>query len=154
MPVKPVADAIRLDEFLPYMICLVADQVSRETGAIAKRHDLNQSHWRVLAAIADEPGRTANEVVAVTPMDKGIVSRAVKGLIEMGMVTREASNEDGRIGHLFLTSAGAKRYKKIAMDIQHVDNMMTKDLSPRDVQSLVLAMGRLSEALNREASRP
>ena len=112
---------IDLDSFVPYLTTRLADLIARRTAAIAKKYDLNLSHWRVLAAIAHKPGRTANEVVAVTPMDKGIVSRAVKHLIEIAMVTRKASNADGRVAYLYLTSKGERLYNALAEDVRSVD---------------------------------
>ena len=147
MNVKPSNDAIRLDSFLPYQISLVADLVARQTGAAAKRHGLNQSHWRVLAALADRPGRTANEVVEITPMDKGIVSRAVKSLIDMNLISRKASKEDGRVGHLFLTAKGARAYQNIADDVRGVDAKMTNALAGDEALTVIGALKKLSGAL-------
>jgi len=72
---------IELDHFWPYQVVVLADQISRYTVSIVKAEaGLNSSQWRVLAAVADKPGRTAAEVTTVTPMDKTIVSRAVNSL--------------------------------------------------------------------------
>ena len=147
MNVKPSNDAIRLDSFLPYQISLVADLVARQTAAAAKRHGLNQSHWRVLAALADRPGRTANEVVEITPMDKGIVSRAVKSLIDMNLISRKASKEDGRVGHLFLTAKGVRAYQNIADDVRGVDAKMTNALSGDEALTVIGALKKLSGVL-------
>ena len=150
MDVKSDVDAIRLDSFLPYQIALLADQVARRTAEAAKRHDgLNQSHWRVLAAVAEAPGRTANDVVAVTPMDKGIVSRAVKSLIDMDLVSRKASREDGRLAHLFLTAKGARLYQKIAREIRDVETAMTAALAPDERQALLTSLRKLNAAMKR-----
>ena len=97
MAVNPKDDILRLDSNVPYQISVLSHRIARETAAITERHGgLNISQWRVMAAVAERPGRTANEVVAITPMDKGIVSRAVKALLDKGMLARKASNEDGR----------------------------------------------------------
>ncbi len=137
MDVKPEIDAIQLDRFLPYQISLLADITAKRTAAIAKRHEgLNLSHWRVLAAIAEKPGRTANEVVAVTPMDKGIVSRAVNNLIDMKLVSRKASQEDGRIGHLFLTRKGMRQYSSMAAEVREVDEEFRSALSSEECKHL------------------
>ena len=139
---------IRLREFLPYKIVLLADRVARQTSAVVKRHgDLNLSEWRVLAAIADQPGLTANDVVAITPMDKGVVSRAVKSLIDRKYARREASDADGRIAHLYLTHRGQKHYAAIAADIRIIESDILATLSPAERANLVGAIGRLLDAL-------
>ena len=152
MNVKPAIDVIRLETFLPYQISLLADLIARQTAAIAKVHDgLNLSHWRVLAAVAEAPGRTANDVVAVTPMDKGIVSRAVKSLIDMNLLSRKASRDDGRIGHLHLTAKGMRRYAAIAADVRGVERRLRAALSDDEWSALGGMLTALNEAATQSA---
>jgi len=113
--------ALRLDTYWPYQIVVLADIISRRTAAIVKElAELNLSQWRVLAAIAEKPGRTAVEVVQMTPMDKGIVSRATKALLEAGFVRREASQADGRVSHLHLTTSGQELYSRVLPAVEEI----------------------------------
>lgn len=142
-------DVIELENFLPYQVILLADRVSRQSAAIVKRfRDMNLSQWRVLAAVAEAQGRTANDVVAVTPMDKGLVSRAVKSLIERRLIERHASESDGRVGHLYLTRRGARTYREIASDIRAMEARMVEALDPAAEQSLHKSLNRLIDALS------
>ncbi|MEC7947971.1 MAG: MarR family transcriptional regulator [Myxococcota bacterium] len=109
---------LRLDHYWPYQIAVLAERIARRTTRIVKAHGLNLSQWRVLAAVAERPGRTAAEVVRVTPMDKGIVSRATRGLLERGLLRREASQRDGRLSHLFLTEPGIRGYEVLAPQVE------------------------------------
>jgi len=44
---------IRLDDFWAYQVVVLADQVSRHTMEVVRTEaNLNQSQWRVLAAVA------------------------------------------------------------------------------------------------------
>jgi len=147
MNVKRDCTPIRLNSFLPYQITLLADRISRRTAAIARRHDgLNLSQWRVLAAIAEVPGRTANAVVEITPMDKGLVSRAVKSLIDMNLIVRKAAKQDGRLGHLFLTRKGARRYDAIAAKVRKLDDSLRSALSPSESALFSSLLARVLEA--------
>ncbi len=106
---------INLDTFWPYQVVVLADIISRNTRDILKSHtQLNLSQWRVLAAIAEKPGRTAVEVVAITPMDKGIVSRAVAALITFGLAEKMPDPQDRRRATLRLTAKGQDDYVRIA----------------------------------------
>lgn len=106
---------IDLESFWPYQVIVLADQISRYTLEIVRSEaNINQSQWRVLAAIADQPGRTAADVTAVTPMDKTIVSRAVSSLIEQGLVKKTPSQGDKRRSTLETTAAGLETYSTIA----------------------------------------
>ena len=151
MPVKPEFGPLSLGGFLPYQITFLAHQIARRTATIAKDKDddLNLSHWRVLAAVAEKQGRTANEVVSVTPMDKGIVSRAVKSLIDKRLIERKASNEDGRIGRLFLTEQGAAVYSAIAQDVSNVERQMMAMLSESEKRAISSALQKLSDGFSK-----
>ena len=119
---------ISLDNFWAYQVVVLADKVSRYTLEVVRTEaDLNQSQWRVLAAVADRPGRSAAEVTAVTPMDKTIVSRAVASLIKNGLIERTSSQADKRIGALHMTKLGAQRYALISVKL--ADTLNTKVLN-------------------------
>lgn len=123
----PAKDVLKLDSYWPYQLVVLADAISRRTAAIVReKADLNLSQWRVLAAIAEHPGRTANDVVRITPMDKGIVSRATKALLEAGWVRREASQEDGRISHLYLTVSGERLYRELLPAVEAISEEARK----------------------------
>lgn len=110
----PSSSPYELDSNWVFSVAVLADQVARRVSNIVGRvSKLNLSHWRVLAAVADKPGRTASEVVDLTPMDKGVVSRAVRHLSEIGLLERRASTADGRLSYLFMTEAGEQTYETI-----------------------------------------
>jgi DNA-binding MarR family transcriptional regulator len=103
-----------LDSNWVFSVAVLADQVARRVANIVSEvSDLNLSHWRVLAAVADKAGRTASDVVDLTPMDKGVVSRAVKHLSDTGLVERHACASDGRLSYLFMTDEGYLTYERI-----------------------------------------
>ncbi|MHA6287634.1 MarR family winged helix-turn-helix transcriptional regulator [Maricaulis sp. CAU 1757] len=141
---------IRLDAYWPYQVTVLAELVARRTAAIVREQgDLNLSQWRVLAAVAERPGRTANEVVAMTPMDKGIVSRATKGLLEAGLVVRRASQSDGRVSHLFLTEKGARLYQTLRPAVEAVPMPADALLSPAEQAQFCALLKKLAEAMPR-----
>jgi len=148
-PVASDGQPIALDDFLPYQLSVLAHKIARRTAGIAREHGLsNLSQWRVLAAIAELPGRTANEVVAVTPMDKGLVSRAVKSLLEQGLVYREASASDGRLGHLFLSVAGGEIYSRIAVEVRKLDQDLQTAVKKDEGRTISKAMTRFIQCLD------
>ena len=112
----PNQPPIRLDAFWPYQVAVLAERVARLTKRVVREEAaLNQSQWRVLAAVAEKPGRLAAEVTAVTPMDKTLVSRAVASLIEAGHITRTPLAQDKRSASLHLTETGQAAYDRIAV---------------------------------------
>ena len=127
---------LRLDHYWPYQITVLADRIGRRTTRIVKERGLNLSQWRVLAAVAEMPGRTAVQVVRVTPMDKGIVSRATRGLLDQGLLRREASQTDGRLGHLFLTDEGQALYQVLTPQVEAIAVSVADTLDAAQQQRL------------------
>ena len=139
---------LRLDTYWPYQITVLADRISRHTAAIVRQYaGLNLSQWRVMAAIAEKPGRTAAEVVAVTPMDKGIVSRATKALLAAGLVVRCASQDDGRVSHLHLTDSGEVVYQSLVPRVEAVSMQAQTALTDADRLHFEGSLKRLSALL-------
>ncbi len=139
---------IRLDEFWPYRVVVLADQIAKRTVRILRHHgDLNLSQWRVLAAVAQDEGCSSADVVAVTPMDKGIVSRAVKTLIDDKLISKRASERDGRVSHLFLTEEGRAQYLAVGAEIRTVDKELCEMMSKSEYGDLDVMLSKLSAVL-------
>lgn len=140
---------IALEDFWPYQAVKLADQISRYTLSVVKAEtDLNLSQWRVLAAVAEEPGRTAAQVTAITPMDKTIVSRAVNSLITLGLITKTSDSSDKRRSSLAATSAGQDIYTKVA---QHLNSTLMErndgGYTPEDFTLMLKAFSQKLMAL-------
>lgn len=113
---------IRLDEFLPYRLAVLTHRLSRLLARVYEdRHGLSAPQWRVMAAVAEHPGRTAQDVVRMTPLEKATVSRAVSALIARGLLRREADDRDGRSSRLTLTAEGERLYADIAPAVLAVE---------------------------------
>ncbi|MEM7729604.1 MAG: MarR family winged helix-turn-helix transcriptional regulator [Pseudomonadota bacterium] len=127
-----------------YKLAVLSDRIARHTGQVAARMaDLNLSQWRVLVAIADRDGRFASEVVDLTPMDKGIVSRAVNHLVARGHLLRRPSPHDARRAHLHLTPEGLRVFELISGELLRSGAASETLLPPRDADRL----GQLIDAV-------
>ena len=135
-----------LDSYWPYQVTVLADRIARRTTSIVKQHQLNLSQWRVLAAVAETPGRTSVDVVRITPMDKGIVSRATKALLSQGLIRREASQLDGRISHLHMTKQGQSLYSEIMPKVRDVLHQADTHLSIDELQQLTAQLQEMISA--------
>ena len=78
----------QLSNFLTYRIARVHQKLNVQATRIL--HDsvgLTLSQWRVIAFVGGAGEVIASELVKYTAMDKGLVSRNVKSLIESGLVS-------------------------------------------------------------------
>jgi DNA-binding MarR family transcriptional regulator len=144
---------IRLDDFLPYRLAVLSHRLSEALAAIYEDlHRLSTPQWRVMAAVADVPGRTAQDVVRMTPMEKATVSRAVAALIGRGFLKREADDRDGRAARLFLTEAGRAAYADIAPAVSAIEARLEAAL-PNGARTRILqTLASLETALDTASS--
>ena len=103
------------------------------------QHGLTAAQWRVMAAVAEQPGTTAQMVVEITPMDKVTVSRAVAALCEMELLQRQASKTDGRLALLSLTKAGRNINRQIYPRALDYAEQLQQGLTP-DERDLYLKL--------------
>lgn len=142
----PPSHVLQLASYWPYQVAVVADRLARRIARIVKAHGLNLSQWRVLAAVAEVPGRSSTEVVALTPMDKGVVSRAGRALVDRGLLRREASASDARWRHLYLTAEGQALYGEILPEVRAAVGALDQELSEVDRRRLTALLAALMDA--------
>lgn len=129
---------ISLEDFWPYQAVKLADQISRYTLSVIRAEtNLNLSQWRVLAAVAEQPGRSAAQVTALTPMDKTIVSRAVSSLIALGLISKMSDTSDKRRSFLSATQAGEVIYQKVAARLNAIFLKTDGTTSPKEFTQML-----------------
>ena len=123
-------DAIRLEDFLPYRLSVLANTVSRGVArAYIDRFGLTIPEWRMLAVLARFAPMSAGEVADRSAMDKVRVSRAVARLMERGLVERVMDDADRRRSQLSLSREGWAIYGEIAPEARRVEAELYQGLS-------------------------
>lgn len=109
------AARLRLADFLPYRLSVLANRVSRAlAGRYADEFDLTIPEWRVMAVLGETGELTAGDLADATEMDKVAISRAVARLKAAGRLAARTDAGDQRRSHLKLTPAGIAVYRRIA----------------------------------------
>ena len=143
---------LKLDEFLPYRLSVVSNQVSQGIAmTYAEPFDLSVTEWRVLAILGLEGGLSATEVAERSAMDKVAISRAVKRLIGADRLTRRADLPDGRAKSLWLTDEGRRVYEAIAPAAMAYEQKLLSVLSDDEREQFNALLDRLraqSDRLN------
>ena len=80
-------------------------------------------------------------------MDKGIVSRATKGLLELGLIQRVASQVDGRISHLHVTQEGQLVYAEIMPKVRQAVLPADSLLSTAEQNNLIAQLRHMIDNL-------
>jgi DNA-binding MarR family transcriptional regulator len=141
------ADApLRLEEFLPYRLNVLASLVSQALSRIyVERYGLGVPEWRVLVTLGQFGVMTGKAVGAHSHMHKTKVSRAVAELEKRKLVTRRANRADLRESFLSLTTAGRTIYEELAPGALDFARRLGEVVDPADRAAFERAMQRLTE---------
>ncbi|MFC3652674.1 GNAT family N-acetyltransferase [Dyella humi] len=82
-----------------------------DEGLLASAFTLTQA--RVLFELGTRKTVTASEIGELLGLDAGYLSRIIQNFISQGLITRQASPEDGRQWMLSLTSEGRKAFRNL-----------------------------------------
>jgi DNA-binding MarR family transcriptional regulator len=127
----------QLSNFLTYRISRVHQKLNVQASKI-----LNDSvgvtliQWRLIAFIGGAEEVTASELVRYTAMDKGLVSRNAKSLIESGLVVSSSHAKDSRVHLLSLTPEGQMIFDTALPKMRRRQAKLQDNLSIEDVATL------------------
>lgn len=152
-----MSDELRLSEFLPYQLVVLANRISRDfSRRYREEFGLSIPEWRVLAHLAQakEP-LSVREIHQRVDMDKSKISRAAARLERNGLVTKRENPQDRRLVDLELTEAGRDLYAAItpiALDFQAELLSKLPDEEGRHFRRLVRALLDATEPASQRRS--
>lgn len=138
--------SLDLQLFAPYRIAVLGREISERLGEAYAGEGVTAPEWRVLAVIAQAPSVAARDVVALTPMDKMAVSRAVASLEEKGLVAR-APTSDKRVSALKLTRRGRIVFERVAAIALAFEQKLLAALDQAERKTFIDNLHRLEAGL-------
>jgi len=147
-PAEKLPAHFDLEHFVPYRLSVVSNTVSQGIAHVYQQdHELTVVEWRIIAVLGRFPGLTASQIVERTVMDKVSVSRAVKRLLERGLLKRSTLGSDRRYRKLELTEKlGKKTFESIVPRARNYERALLKDLTKTEIATLVDLLNRLEHA--------
>jgi DNA-binding MarR family transcriptional regulator len=124
---------LRLEEFLPYRLTVLASLVSQALSRVySEPYGIGVAEWRVLAALGQYGVMTGKAIGAHGHMHKTKVSRAVALLEHRKLVARRANRSDMREAFLSLTPAGRDIYEHLAPIMLAMAEQLIAAVEPAD----------------------
>jgi DNA-binding MarR family transcriptional regulator len=136
---------LKLEQFLPYQLNVVANLVSLALSRVyARRYGIGVPEWRVLVTLGQYGVMTAKAIGAHAHMHKTKVSRAVALLEKRKLLARRANRDDMREAFLSLTAAGRAMYEELAPHAIDFARRLTEILPPPDREAFNRALKQLT----------
>lgn len=140
-----------LDQMMTYRLSRVYAQLNAQAARILKESSgLSQVQWRVLVMIDSFGAITANQIVRQLLMDKGQLSRTIKGMVESGLITSKENESDSRQHLLSMTETGRRLYEKARPAMRARQSNLIKHLTAQEHAAVLSALDKL-ELATREA---
>ena len=139
------AAPLKLEQFLPYQLNVVASLVSQALSRVyARRYGIGVPEWRVLVTLGQYGVMTGKAIGAHTHMHKTKVSRAVALLEKRKLVARRSNRADMREAFLSLTGPGRAMYEELAPHALDFARRLTDILTPSDREAFDRAVQQLT----------
>jgi DNA-binding MarR family transcriptional regulator len=137
---------LKLDDFLPYRLDVVASLVSQALSRIyVGRYGIGVPEWRILVTLGEFETMTTKALGAHSHMHKTKVSRAVIALEQRKLVVRRENRADRRETYLSLTPAGRAIYRELVPDALEFARRLFEMVDATDRAAFERAINRLTE---------
>ena len=109
----------------------------RRGGILAQRRqfDLSEIEWRIMAHLGETAPLSLNGLAEALVQDRGQLSRAVKGMVARGLLTRERKPGGPEI-EIELTDDGRALHAAMVGWVIERDARLTEGLDPADLAAL------------------
>jgi DNA-binding MarR family transcriptional regulator len=142
---RPDQAPLKLEEFLPYRLNVMASLVSQALSRIyAERYGIGVPEWRVLVTLGQYGMMTGKAIGAHSHMHKTKVSRAVALLEKRKLINRRANKADLRESFLTLAPAGRAMYESLAPSAMEFAKRLSEAIEPADRPAFERAIERLT----------
>jgi DNA-binding MarR family transcriptional regulator len=118
----------RINHVLFYKVALLHSRFSKIVAAEATRGGLTLLQFKVLSAIGSFGPLPAATISESLTIDQAAISRTVRQLLDLDLITRELSPHDGRVVHLGLSKLGTKTYSQIAKRLDEAQEGILHEL--------------------------
>jgi DNA-binding MarR family transcriptional regulator len=105
----------------------------------------------LLAAIAEEEGRSQSELVRTTGVDRSTLADMMARMERKGLIARGAASDDGRAKAVKLTAAGRARLSAALPAIRKVDEALLAALPGPKRRMFRMTLGAIADAADTAA---
>jgi DNA-binding MarR family transcriptional regulator len=135
----------RLHASLGYHLTRASRVQERRLDEGLRTLGLTRTTWCILLAVGNEGMSQPSEIAEFVGIDRTATSRALRGMQEMGLISRRAGNGDGRTTEVTLTPRGCAYLGKGAPMAVENNAIMEARLSPGEADELKRLLAKLFE---------
>ena len=119
--------------------------------ALLRQMDLYPGQELLLMHLHDRDSQTQSDLLASVGLDHSTVSKALRRMQDAGLLVRKPAEHDRRVMIVQLTDKGRATREPLAAMWRTLEEITTRNLSPRQAQSLTNAAYVIVNAINNRA---
>ena len=132
------------EETVDYFLKIVWQSVANKYNQIASGYGITQALGYMLINIHEE-GTAVSQIASLMGVKSTSLSRTLKSMEELGLVYRQADEQDKRSVRIFLTDFG-KEKKEVAKDVvRKFNEYLNAHISEEDRQQLTAVLERINK---------
>ncbi len=118
----------------------------RKSGILAQRRqfDLSETEWRIMTQLGEATPLSLNGLADAMLQDRGQLSRAVKAMVERGLLTR-ARKPGGPEIEIALSARGRAIYAQMVEWVYHRDSELTAGMAEEDIATVWRVLTEMME---------
>lgn len=144
---------LHLNNYLTFRLARVQAKLNAQGARLLKQvSGLSLAQWRIIAILGTDGETTSSELSRNAEFDKGLLSRKLKTLTDVGLVKSTPHPTDRRVQILSLTPRGHDIFEETLPHTRARQERLRSLLSSAELDALYSALDKLEAALESEAA--
>lgn len=110
--------------------------------------DLTKEQMIVLKRLHDRDGINQNELAFLTLRNKSSLTRLLNKMQKKNYITREQSQADKRVNHVYLTDLGKDTFKRTRPVIQQIISTVQHNISKNEIDQIIMILKKIQMNFN------
>ena len=120
--------------FVTYRLSKLQSRLNRQATAILKsKAGLSLVEWRVIQVLRMFENASLTDIAGHVQMDKGQLSRKIKGMVGKGLLRVEVDDQDNRVQHLHLTPEAQDLSAQVMPTMEARQTRLLAEVSAEDL---------------------
>ena len=133
--------------FVTFRLAKLQSRLNAQGTAILKENSgLSLVEWRVIQVIRMFDNPSLSQIAEHVQMDKGQLSRKIKGMIEKGLLKSQRDVGDKRIQKLGLTEKAVEINRRLMPIMEQRQHNLLTDITPDELDSFYRIIDKIEAA--------
>ncbi|MEP0945156.1 MAG: MarR family transcriptional regulator [Rhizobiaceae bacterium] len=142
-------EALGFNKNLTYRLTRLQNKLNAQAAQILRNHDgPTLTDWRILRILNSLKQSTLAEIVSLTNMDKGQLSRRISALVEQGMIHAQPDVDDFRKQNLTISETGRAAHERVLPAMRARRNHLANEISEEEYATFLSVLDRINTAAN------